>query len=242
MIEEGCLEGVNEIYGWHNAAQAPVGFFATTDGMMLGQTTYLNLKIHGLSGHAATSTFIDPVQLSVSFFNELKTFNANITGHDFILNFPYFKAAERWNVGADIAELRGAFRTTEIGFDQVVKAKFIEFLDDFKTRNKIDYTLEWRFVYHPVVNDHDLTTNIVKVATSFFGTGRVVPAGLIKNSEDFSYYQLYVPGNYFYLGSAVIPNDRFVHNKKYNFNDNLIPVAAGFLYTLALDRLGVTIA
>lgn len=106
------------------------------------------------------------------------------------MNFPYFKAAERWNVGADIAELEGAFRTTEIGFDQSMKAAFTAFLENFKTTNGVDYELEWRFVYHPVVNTHERTLDVVRVAKTFFGVDKVLPAGLIKNSEDFSYYLL----------------------------------------------------
>ncbi|EAR95244.1 peptidase M20D, amidohydrolase (macronuclear) [Tetrahymena thermophila SB210] len=242
MIADGCLDGVQEIYGWHNAAQAPVGYFGTTDGMLEGQTSYINLTFFGGGGHAADPTKQDAVQLGVNFINQLQNFTAQFVPHKILIKFPYFKAAERWNVVSPTVNLQGAFRTLEVGFDKVVEPLFFDFLNRFSNQTGFNYTCDWKFAYHATINDHNRTQDVVRVANQYFGPSHVLPGDTVYNSEDFSYYQLIVPGNYFYLGASKYPNDRYIHTPTYNFDDDLIPVASGFLYTLALDRLNVTLA
>ena len=51
MIKEGCLEGVDEVYGFHNWPTHPVGYLLIQPGVVMSEVTIINVKIHGKSGH-----------------------------------------------------------------------------------------------------------------------------------------------------------------------------------------------
>lgn len=47
MIEEGCLKGVNEIYGFHNWPVATLGEVWCKEGAVMSQISILKIKITG---------------------------------------------------------------------------------------------------------------------------------------------------------------------------------------------------
>lgn len=53
MIERGCLEGVDEIYGMHNSPLAVLGTLQCKEGYMFYEGTMFLIKIMGDGGHAS---------------------------------------------------------------------------------------------------------------------------------------------------------------------------------------------
>jgi hippurate hydrolase len=51
MVAEGCLDGVNEVYGFHNWPSHPVGYLLVKPGPMMSEVTIINLKLIGRGGH-----------------------------------------------------------------------------------------------------------------------------------------------------------------------------------------------
>lgn len=54
MIKSGCLDGVDEVYGFHNWPTAPVGFLRCKEGAVMSEITVLNIKITGTGGHGSS--------------------------------------------------------------------------------------------------------------------------------------------------------------------------------------------
>lgn len=61
MIENGCLDGVTEVYGFHNWPTAPVGELWCKAGAVMSEATRLKITILGTGGHGS-----EPDQLKVS--------------------------------------------------------------------------------------------------------------------------------------------------------------------------------
>jgi len=55
--------------------------------------------------------------------------------------------------------------------------------------------------------------------------------------EDFSYMLQARPGAYVFLGQGGGPNNCFLHNPGYDFNDEVIPLGAGYLAALVEESL-----
>jgi hippurate hydrolase len=55
--------------------------------------------------------------------------------------------------------------------------------------------------------------------------------------EDFSYMLLERPGAYVFLGQGGGPHNCFLHNPGYDFNDEVIPLGAGYLAALVEESL-----
>jgi len=68
---------------------------------------------------------------------------------------------------------------------------------------------------------------VADVATELFGSERVVrdmtPS---MGSEDFSFMLKKVPGAYFRLGQGGAEDGRYLHNPRFDFNDEVIPVGS----------------
>jgi metal-dependent amidase/aminoacylase/carboxypeptidase family protein len=61
MIKDGCLEGVDEVYGCHNWPSHPVGYCIVKSGAMMSEGTQIDLKIYGKGGHGSTpEKCVDP--------------------------------------------------------------------------------------------------------------------------------------------------------------------------------------
>jgi len=69
MIKEGCLDGVDEIYGLHNWPFMKVGTFAVKSGAMMAEVSIINITVHGKGGHgSAPEKAVDPLQVAIQFF------------------------------------------------------------------------------------------------------------------------------------------------------------------------------
>ncbi|KZZ11730.1 peptidase M20, partial [Oleibacter sp. HI0075] len=53
MIREGALEGVSEIYGWHNWPAFPYGTMACPDGLVMCGNGTFDIELSGKGGHAS---------------------------------------------------------------------------------------------------------------------------------------------------------------------------------------------
>ena len=53
MIKKGCLEGVNEVYGFHNLPSGKFGDVWCKEGAVMSQYTELHVTITGDGGHGS---------------------------------------------------------------------------------------------------------------------------------------------------------------------------------------------
>jgi len=53
MIEEGVLNGIDEIYGLHNIPNFREGQIRTKEGAFFGQPTIVRLRVKGRGGHGS---------------------------------------------------------------------------------------------------------------------------------------------------------------------------------------------
>lgn len=117
-------------------------------------------------------------------------------------------------------------------------------------------TLPNRHGRYPVVDNHAAPTEAVRaLGARYLGERRVTEAGLpMMGAEDFSYFLLEKPGCFFFLGGNEgalqgwaqygQPGQRsncMCHNTAFDFNDNLLPLAAVFWVRLVEARTGAAL-
>ena len=62
MIEEGCLEGVDEVYGYHNGPFAHEGSISIRPGPLMTGVSKVTIIIEGQGGHGSEpAKSIDPI-------------------------------------------------------------------------------------------------------------------------------------------------------------------------------------
>ena len=84
------------------------------------------------------------------------------------------------------------------------------------------------------VNDPEATTLTRRAATAVAGEARVVPmAKPTMGGEDFSFMLNARPGAMLWLGNGPGEGGCFLHNAKYDFNDDALPYGVSFFVRLA---------
>lgn len=53
MVKEGCLDGIEEVYGFHNSPMFDEGFIKVKSGAILASSSTVQMKILGQGGHAS---------------------------------------------------------------------------------------------------------------------------------------------------------------------------------------------
>lgn len=78
---------------------------------------------------------------------------------------------------------------------------------------------------------------MLRVAKEYLGEEKVSQGTLpFRASEDFGYYTQVKAGAFFFWCTKKEENEVFLHNSRFNFKDDLIPIAAPFWLKLAQDR------
>lgn len=103
---------------------------------------------------------------------------------------------------------------------------------------KIDVTFENHGLV--TINDDKLTNEIV--IPSLKDKFHIVTEGLpVSGSEDFSSYQVKIPGVYIFLGGGDDDHKIMLHHPKYDFNDKIIPLGVKIYIGILEQRLGIKI-
>jgi len=91
-----------------------------------------------------------------------------------------------------------------------------------------------------VVNDVAETDMIVEVAAQLFGPENAGHIHTLPSmgAEDFAFYLQRVPGCFFFVGNG--HDCAYLHHPQYDFNDDILPVAAEMFVGIAHQRLGAT--
>jgi hippurate hydrolase len=89
--------------------------------------------------------------------------------------------------------------------------------------------LSYRPNYPPTVTDAVQTKIAVSVAEEVAGSGKV-DANYSPNmaSEDFSFMLEKKPGAYIFIGNGPEENGRILHNPRYDFNDEILPIGSSY--------------
>jgi hippurate hydrolase len=53
MIKEGCLNGIDEVYGYHNIPNFEEGDIRVIEGAIMSRVTIIRIKILGKGGHGS---------------------------------------------------------------------------------------------------------------------------------------------------------------------------------------------
>ena len=85
------------------------------------------------------------------------------------------------------------------------------------------------------MNDAQCAQHALDAATALMGEATRLDAPAF-TSEDFAFMLQAVPGAYIWLGQSSATRPAALHTPGYDFNDDVLPVGAGLLATLAERR------
>jgi hippurate hydrolase len=234
MVEDGLFERFpcDAIYALHNWPALPAGVIGINPGPMMAASDKFEITIQGHGGHGAHPyQTIDPIVVAANMVTALHTIvSRNVHPLEAaVLSFGHIHAgsASAASVIPGQAKLVGTVRTFSDEVQKVVETRMRALIASIAEGYGAKAEFNYMRNYPATINTSACAHFVADVATDLFGAERVVrdltPS---MGSEDFSFMLKKVPGAYFRLGQGGAEDGRFLHNPKFDFNDDVIPVGS----------------
>jgi amidohydrolase len=248
MVKEGVLDNpkVDAIFGLHVMAY-PAGTVTYRPGPMLASADTFLITITGKQTHgAAPWGGIDPIVIGSQVVMGLQTIvsrNVNITEAPAILTVGRFSGGNRSNIVPEIVELEGTIRAYNEGVRKNIHDRIRAIATQYAEAAGGTATVEiGRGTTYPVtINDPALTERMLPTLTRVVGTDNVRLGPPVGVSEDFSFFQQKVPGQFVFLGVTPRGQDHTTvaqnHSPLFFADESALPVGVRVMTNLALDYL-----
>jgi hippurate hydrolase len=243
MVKEGLFDRFpcERVFGLHNWPGAPAGTFVWRDGPMMAATAKLFATIRGTGSHGAMPhEGNDPIVIAAQIVTALQSVVArNVEPMQAgVITIGAIAGGDTFNVIPDSVTLRGTARWFKPEVGDLLEKKYLAIVEGVAAAFGGTAEAVFERGYPATVNETASTRLAIHAAATVSGEAKVqeMPVPTM-GGEDFSYMLNACPGNYIFLGSGKGTNDPALHNARYDFNDEVLPVGASYFATLVEQLL-----
>jgi hippurate hydrolase len=241
MVQEGLFErfAMDQIYALHNWPGLAPGKIAVRPGPVLAATDEIRIAVTGRGGHAALPHLaVDPVVVAAHIITALQTIaSRNVSPLDaIVISVCSMQTSQvgAFNIIPDAVQLIGTVRTFRAATQDLAERRIREVATSVAAGLGGEAQVEYIRGYPATVNTAPEAQFAAEVGERIFGRENVIREfDPTMGGEDFSYMLQVRPGAYVLLGQGGGENGCYLHNSNYDFNDDVIPLGAGYLAALA---------
>jgi hippurate hydrolase len=236
MIEDGLFERfpVQSVYGMHNWPAMRPGTIGINSGPMMAAADRITIEITGQGGHGAHPyQTVDPVLVAAHIITAVQSIvSRNVKPVDSaVISVCAMRAGELGSMSVipGSATLVGTVRTFSAQVQTLVERRLHELCSAVALGFGATATVHYERSYPATINTVAEARFAGDVAQSLVGAQRVVrdlePS---MGAEDFSFMLQVKPGAYMRIGQGVEggAGSCFLHNSRYDFNDDILPLGA----------------
>lgn len=232
LCDTGVFEAhrVKAIFGLHLWPGLAPGVIASRKNELMARSCEVNVDIFGKSAHIAkASEGIDALAAGVSFYRKAMAMEAALPPEIFrLLKFGKFQSGTVRNALSAHTHMEGSLRA----FQDSVFDSLAQGLD------AIGREVEKAFGCTVAVHRTDGYPAVMNPPALFDRVMATVPFAELDapsmTAEDFSWYQRYLPGLFFFLG---VGNTPALHADTFDFDETILRKGAGFFEKLAETML-----
>jgi hippurate hydrolase len=244
MIKDGLFQRfpMDSVYGLHNWPGFAEGEMAVLTGPIMAGINRFEITLQGRGGHAAMPHLANDVIVAAS---QLAMSLQTVTSRSLhpteaaVVSITRFDAGSAWNVLPEEASLRGTIRVFTPETQRAIETAITRLANGAAAAYGANAAVRFEYVETPTVNTADEAGRCFDAACDILGKDKVTnDARPSMASEDFSSMLKHRPGCYAWLGSGPETVGRILHNPRYDFNDEIIPVGVAYWVRLAQTLLG----
>ena len=242
MIQDGLFERfpAQAAYAIHNSPETEAGVIGITPGPMQAAVDRIEIIITGKGGHGARpQNCIDPILVAAHIITAVQSIaSRNVAAVDQVV--VSICSVQGGNPGAmsvipGAVNLVGTVRTYRAEIQDLVEQRLRALCVSVAAGFGAQATVIYERVYPATVNTLPEAQFASDVAASLVGESRVIRnMAPSMGGEDFSFMLQVVPGAYMRLGQGS-PNGCFLHNSRYDFNDDVLPLGSA-LYASLIEQ------
>jgi amidohydrolase len=244
MVEEGVLDDPrpDAIFGLH-VMPFRTGAIGYRAGGAMASVQTLGIKVKGRQTHGAMPWGgVDPIVTSAQIILGLQTVvsrQTDITRAPAVVTIGQINGGVRSNIIPDSVVMIGTVRTLDLDMRRDVEERIRRVVAGIAESAGAEAEVFLSAGGAITFNDPDLTQRMVGTLERVAGPGMATEVPPSTGAEDFSYYQLEVPGLFFFLGVIPdsIPLDEAAPNHSPYFfaDEGALPVGVRALSNLAVD-------
>ncbi len=241
MIADGLFERfpMERIFGYHNWPGLDAGAVAVHNGPVMAAGNRLIFTITGHGGHAALPHLTrDPMIAAAHLTLALQSIvSRNVDPLDSaVITIGIIQAGTAANQVPGEVQMRGTMRTLSDGVRDAVEAAIHRVAAGVALTCQVEIDVQ-------IPRGNPVTLNTP--AEREIAAEAVLEAGLplrrdmlpAMTGEDFAWYLHRRPGAFVWIGNGSAAGGQELHNANYDFNDDILPAASGFLAGVAKRAL-----
>jgi amidohydrolase len=239
MIEDGCLDGVEAIFGIHLWTPLLIGQVGVCGGPAMAATDRFEVEVVGRGGHGGfPHQTVDALVVGAKAILDLQLLVSRYVDplESAVVSVGKFSAGSSFNVIAERATFEGTVRTLSEEVRSLVEQKMEQIVKGVCEGTGASYNLEYQRGYPPLVN-HAAETDVVRRAIEGSDRCALVEMKPIMGGEDFAYYLQEVPGCFFFVGvgnedkGAIYPH----HHPKFDIDEDALSIGVEALLATYLQ-------
>ena len=243
MIEDGMFEQfpMDSVWGMHNWPGMAEGTVAVHKGSVMAAADKFEVTINGSGGHAAMPQATnDPVLAITAVIQALQQIVSRKQNplDSVVVSVTQVNAGSGFNIIPQKADFIGTIRTISSNTRINVHKQFTDICEATALAYGCFAEVSIIKGYPVTVNHIEESEKAIKVASSLFGPESVktnLPPSM--GAEDFAYMLEKKPGSYIWLGAGEGKSGCMLHNTKYDFNDNVLPLGISYWEQLVKSEL-----
>ncbi len=252
MIDDGLFERfpVQSVFGMHNWPALRPGTIGINSGPMMAAADRITIEITGRGGHGAHAyQTVDPVLVAAHIITAVQSIvSRSVKPVDSaVISLCAMRAGElgAMSVIPDSATLSGTVRTFSPLVQSLVERRLHELCTAVAQGFGASATVNYQREYPATINSSAEARFAGDVAQSLVGAERVVrdlePS---MGAEDFSFMLQVKPGAYLRIGQGAENGlgSCYLHNSRYDFNDDILPLGAALHASLAEHGMPLSVA
>ncbi|MFC4557811.1 M20 family metallopeptidase [Virgibacillus kekensis] len=243
MIKDGCLDGVDAVYGAHVWAENQVGEILFNEGYTMAAADTFEIEIRGKGGHGALPHLtIDPVVAASQLVVNIQQITSrNVPPLDSaVVTVGSFHSGEALNVIPDTASVKGTVRTYNENVRKLVEQKLRDSVEAIEKQTGANVDITYQYGHTSLYNHPEETRRLKEISQQYLTDLEILRMEPFMGAEDFAYYLKEVPGTFFFVGgrnekiNAVYPH----HHPMFDVDERAMETI-GRVFLLALMDHGV---
>jgi hippurate hydrolase len=241
MIRDGLFERfpMERIFGYHNWPGLEAGTVAIHDGAVMAGGCRITIGVEGHSGHGAMPHLTkDPMVAAGHMIVALQTVVARNVDPlaSAVVSICAIEGGNAGNVIPQRVTMKGTARYFNEATWKVLEESVARVVHGVAATFGMTVTLDMPYGLGATVN-HKAEADLAAEACGAAGIPArrdLLPA---MTGEDFSWFLRERPGAFVWIGNGPAEPGRELHNDRYDYNDAILPNAAGFLAGVAKRAL-----
>ena len=245
MRDEGALENpdVERIFGLHVWPQMPTGQIGSREGTFLAATSFLDLTIKGVGGHAAVPHLTkDPVLTSAQIITNLQSIiSRELDPLDSgVVSISAIHAGQAANVIPSEVKILGTIRSLTMEGLKKLQKRVKEICESVAKAHGCKAIIDYPGNdYPPTVNDGEMWQFAKNIGSEMLGKENVSELDAVMGGEDFAYYTEKVKGCFVVLGmnNPDIDATYSVHHPMFKADEDALHIGTALHTMFALQSL-----